>query len=326
MTSCHFSRQAKDVGILYECGGRNLERPKGAPKWEEQQEHSRVDAREGTTDLYAYDDDTPCEITLYWPDPNGLETAKKLMKDLLAAATPAVVGKPRLEAVYMDPQSAPGRAFLASPEAWKKETAGVDGFMTLPAGYPKLVDGKSIAGLPDGKVALVGLCPIGHGGSAVQMSRFALPGLQRVLVEAPGLAAACPYLVESRDVWQFEGEPELKIGDRTLGLELYHTVGDFNPKSWARAFLRAADGSLLSVAADQLDMDKTVYETDCKVTLKTAKAGATFKVHCKVGTPDFCKHDPWWSFTQTIRVVGDKVTIQHAVKSSRGEGCEGTYE
>ena len=128
---CHFKRQEKEVIAIYECGGHNLQGPgAGMAKptvvdWAAQERSVDINENAGRVRLVDYDDDTPCEVMLLWPDPKGADTAKRLMKELLAAVTPAVLSKPHLVAVYLDPQSAPGRAFFTSPEAWKKEAKGM---------------------------------------------------------------------------------------------------------------------------------------------------------------------------------------------------------
>jgi hypothetical protein len=234
-----------------------------------------------------------------------------------------VVGKQRLEAIYLDSQSAAGRAFFTSPEAWKKESAGLKDYIALAPGFPKVVDGKAFPGLPAGKVALVGMCSIGDGGIA---HTDALPGLLRALVDAQGAEPSCPAPAAPRTWWEVDGDTEIKLGERTLVLDFFYDRGVTYPKTRARAYLREADGSLVSVAADELDLDPRVYQQDCKVKVKPSRAGAVLKVHCKLGTPDRCKKEPWWSFSQTVRVSGDKVTIEHAEKSSPGDDCEPTYE
>jgi len=203
MFTCRFQRGEQQVDATYGCGNRKLEIPKklhpGAGSMQVADlgrfATSHIDAKRGEVVLDVYDDDTPCEISLGWPDPNGIEMAKRLMTDLLSAATPSVVGKSRLEAIYLDPQSAPGRAFLTSADAWKQEAAGLAGDVVLPVGYPRIVDGGTLPDLPGGKVALVGLCPIGSGRVVANSTRLALPGLRRALVDSPRSALACPVSI-----------------------------------------------------------------------------------------------------------------------------------
>jgi len=335
--SCYFTREGKDVSVGYDCGGGNLESPadrngkrtindKSVAVWLAKQPSESANEKFGDLYINAHDDDTPCKVNLSWPKVDGIESARRFMKDILAAATPAVVGKPKLEAVYLDPQSAAGRAFLTSPEAWKKESAGLDGYITLPAGFPKVVDGKDFPGLPQGKVGLVGLCPIGYGGVPGDAT---LPGIQRVLIDAPGAEPACPNLTTRTYRWELDGDTELKLGTRTLTMSFFYNMSvvhdETSRRTRARAYLREADGSLVSLATDELLMGAN-SDQDCKVSLKKNKTGATFKAFCPVGTPDRCKKSPWWRFTQTVRVAGDKVTITHADERNSGEGCEATYE
>jgi len=324
--SCRFLRHGKKLTAIYQCGGHKLER-RGAGMgrtspvdWS--QKKPSVDANEklGQVMLVDYDDDTPCEVMLLWPDPKGADTAKRLMKDLLAAVTPAVLGKPRLVAVYLDPQSAPGRAFFTSAEAWKKEARGMDGYMALAEGFPKAVDGKSIPGLPAGKVALLGFCEVGGG---AWQEPNALPGMQNVLVEGQGLAPACPQATDRFDRWELKDDSEVKLGDRTLALDFLYR--DTNPlKSWVRAYLRGPDGGLIAMGVDQTGLDE--HPGDCKATLKKNKSGAVFRAKCKVQTPDRCKRYPSWTFTHTIKVVGDKVHVATTNQTDRGEDCQPTYE
>jgi hypothetical protein len=340
LVPCFFTRQGKEVTVSYECGGTNLESSadrngrstideKSIAEWLADQPSESVNEKLGELHIHIQDDDTPCKVRLSWPKADGIENARRFMKDILAAATPAVVGKPKLEAVYLDPQSAAGRAFFTSPEAWKKESAGLDGFITLPAGLPKVVDGKDFPGLPQGKVGLVGLCSIGDGGI---VHNEALPGLQRVLVEAPRVAPMCPQLTTPwLDWWKIDEETELKLGTRTLSMNFFHNTsvvpgsGETSLRTRARAYLREADGSLVSLATDELLMGAN-NDLDCKATLKKNKTGATLKVFCPLGTPDRCKKNPWWRFTQAVRVAGDKVTITHTDERNSGEGCEANYE
>lgn len=331
-TFCPFEHASKNVSLFYQCGLKLAEKGNkvgdgptsgyvhlpGVGKLR----GAEVDKVGDTVYLRAYDEDTPCEVRLKWPDAAGGDAAKQLMKDLLVAATPAVVGKPRLVAIYLDPKSAPGRALVTSPDAWKKESAGLDGYMSLAAGYPKLLDGKSLPGLPDEKVGVLGLCAIGGDGEALSAD-IALPGVHRVLVDAPHSAASCPAVTQERTWWDYEGTPEVKLGDRTLTMTFYYDAGvGGRRKTRARAYLREADGSLISFAADEL-LFGDEREDLCKATLKKNKSGATFKAHCLRDTPDHCKKKPWWSFTQTIRVSGDQVTIGHDEKTDPGVDCEG---
>jgi hypothetical protein len=75
------------------------------------------------------------------------------------------------------------------------------------------------------------------------------------------------------------------------------------------------------MATDELDLDKAIYPRRCKVSLKTSESGADFDVHCGRPKPDGCNRGPTWSFTQTVRVLGNKVTIQHAEKQGPAEDC-----
>jgi hypothetical protein len=339
-SDCFFTRQGRDVMASYTCGRWFLEsadrygtralNEKSITKWLAEQPRESVDVKLGELYIHANDEDTPCRVALFWPKEDGIDIARRFMKDILAAATPAVVGKPKLEAIYLDPKSASGRAFFTSPEAWKKESAGLDGYITLPAGFPKAVDGKDFPGLPQGKVGLVSLCSIGP--VTGWGSNNALPGLESVLVEAPGAEPKCTqWATSSPNWWDLDEEAELKIGERTLNVDFFYGSGkdpanELIDRGKARAYLREADGSLVSMATDELPLVAEANSRICKATLKKAKARVTLKVFCPVGTPDRCKKNPWWRFTQTVRVVGDKVTITHAEESNPGEGCEATYE
>jgi hypothetical protein len=337
-SDCFFTRQGKDVTAIYECGrwsiesvdryGKRMLDEKSIATWLAEQPRESVNEKIGDLYIKTHDDDTPCRVALFWPQTDGIDNARRFMKDLLAAATPSVVGKPKLEAVYLDPKSAQARAFFTSPAAWKKESAGLDGYITLPAGFPKVVDGKDFPGLPRGKVALVALCEAGPG----SYGSNALPGLDSVLVDAPGIAPTCTqWAMSSPNWWELDEEAELRIGERTLSVDFFYGPGK-NPsneladRGKARAYLREADGSLVSIATDELPLVSEAYSRTCKATLKKAKAYVTLKVFCPLGTPDRCKKNPWWRFTQTVRVVGNKVTITHADERNSGEGCETTYE
>jgi len=270
---CHFQREGKEVTAIYECGGHNLQRPgagMGKPSpvdWSLKKPRVDVNEKLARVRLVDYDDDTPCKVMLLWPDPKGADTAKRLMKDLLAAVTPAVLSRPRLVAVYLDPESTPGRAFFTSAEAWKKEAKGMDGYMTLPEGFPKAVDGKSIPGLPAGKVALLGFCEVGGG---AWQAPNALPGMQNVLVDGQGLTEACPRAIHDVVRWELDEEPEMTIGDRHLGMEFSHAREGY---VLARAYLRGPDGGLIATAADKSELFPGVAIADCKTSLKKGKVG-----------------------------------------------------
>jgi hypothetical protein len=343
---CFFTRQGGDLRVSYKCGGRNLTSPdhhgnwtvdkQSIAKWLAEEARESSDEKSGRLYIDAHDDDTPCEVALSWPKEDGPENARRFMKDILAAATPAAVGKPKVEAIYLDPKSPAGRAFFTSPEAWKKESAGLDSYIALPAGFPKVVDGKAFPGLPQGKVGLVGLCLIGD--NAIGPKE--LPGLQQVLIDATGVEPACPDFVEPLhhariswwlDWWQRNEDIGIKLGERTLTFDFFYGPGkdptnELADRGKARAYLREADGSLVSMATDELPLIPEADSRTCKATLKKAKARVTLKVFCPRETPDTCKKKPWYRFTQTVRVVGDKVTISHADESSPGEGCEADYE
>lgn len=323
---CHFRRQEKKVIAIYECGGHKLQRAgAGAAKpkpvdWAAQKPSVRVLDKAAEVDVVDYDDDTPCKVMLLWPDPKGADTAKRLMKDLLAAVTPAVLSKPRLVAVYLDPQSAPGRAFLTSPEAWKKEAKGMDGYMTLPDGFPKLMDGKSIPGLPAGKVALLGFCEVGGG---AWQAPNALPGMQNVLVDGQGIAEACPRAVHDVVRWELDEEPEMSVGDRHLGMEFSHARAGY---VLARAYLRGPDGGLIATAADKGELFPGVAIPDCKVSLKKNKSGAVFRARCTLSRPERCKREPSWTLVHTVKVAGDKIAIQTSGKADGGRECLPDWE
>jgi len=323
---CHFKQQEKKVIAIYECGGHKLQRPGAGmakPKpvdWAAQKPSVRVLEKAAEVDLVDYDDDTPCKVMLLWPDPKGADTAKRLMKDLLAAVTPAVLSKPRLVAVYLDPESAPGRAFFASAEAWKKEAKGMDGYMTLPEGFPKAVDGKSIPGLPAGKVALLGFCEVGGG---AWQAPNALPGMQNVLVDGQGLTEACPRAVHDVVRWELEEEPEMTIGDRHLGMEFSHAREGY---VLARAYLRGPDGGLIATAADKSELYPGVAIADCKTSLKKSKSGAVFRARCTLSRPERCKREPSWTLVHTVKVAGDKIAIQTSGKADGGRECLPDWE
>jgi hypothetical protein len=345
---CFFTRQGRDLRVSYKCGGRNLTSPdhhgnwtvdkQSIAKWLAEEARESSDEKLGRLYIDAHDDDTPCEVALSWPKEDGPENARRFMKDILAAATPAAVGKPKLEAIYLDPKSPAGRAFFTSPEAWKKESAGLDGYIALPAGFPKVIDGKDFPGLPQGKLGLVGLCLIGDNA----ISPKELPGLQQAVIDAPGVEPACPDFTEPLhdariswwlDWWQRNEDTGIKLGERTLTFDFFYdpsvsidSNGRWHRSTRARAYLREADGSLVSMSTDEIPLETESDSRTCKATLKKGTARVTLKVFCPLGTPDQCKKNPWWRFTQTVRVVGNKVTITHADERNSGEGCETTYE
>jgi hypothetical protein len=330
--TCPFTNGDQSLSVVYECGKSKLDTPApskggfGVVVVEVTGIGRRAIAiaSSKTKDLWlsAFDDDTPCEISFRWPDPNGLDTAKRLMQDLLTAATPARVGKSRLEANYLDPESPAGRALFSSPEAWKKEAAGIEGLINLAPGYPRVVEGKTLPGLPDGNVALLGLCPIG---TALADGGWAMPGILRTLIDAPPSAEACPKGAFPGENWQLDEDTEVQLGGRTLGMNLLHWE-DRNAHAWARAYLRDKDGSLLSVATEQVQAYSPSNWDKCTPKLRKTKSGAVFKVTCVIAIPDKCKKNPSWWLTHTIKVSGDKVTIKSDQKFENGIDCMPTAE
>jgi hypothetical protein len=331
-TTCRFTNNDRQVSVFYECGRSKMDTP--SPQQSEsalgivavpgigRTAFAIVSTKRQSLSLTALDDDTPCEVSIHWPDPNGLDTAKLLMQDLLAAATPAIVGMSRLEANYLNPESPAGRALLSSPEAWRKEAAGIEGFINLARGYPRVVEGKTLPGLPDGKVALLGLCPIGDGLGSGGLS---MPGILRALIDAPASAEACPKSAFPGTWWQVDEDTKMELGNRTLGVDFLHWEGK-TATAWARAYLRDKEGALISVATDQVEVYSPSSGDKCTPKLRKTKSGAVFRVTCIIAIPDKCKKNPSWWLTHTIKVSGDKVTIKSDQKFESGIDCMPTAE
>ena len=331
-TMCRFTNNDRQLSVFYKCGRAKLDTP--APPESEsalgimavpgigRTAYAIISAKRQSLSLTVLDDDTPCEVSLHWPDPNGLDTAKRLMRDLLAAATPALVGKSRLVADYLDPESPAGRAFFRSPEAWKKEATGIEGFINLAPGYPRLVEGKTLPGLPDGKVALLALCRIGDG---LGNGGLSLPRILHALVDAPPSAEACPTNAIPGTWWQLDEDTKMELGNRTLGMDFLHWEKK-TATAWVRAYLRDKDGALISVVTDQAKVYSPSSGDKCTPKLRKTKSGATFKVTCIIEVPEKCKRNPIWWLTQTIKVSGDKITIKSDQKSEQPVDCMPTAE